>query len=203
MYSGVQFSIYPMTGDFVGVLTGALDALEPYRARLRIETDDVSTLLVGPPEALFPAMRDTFVAAAKSGVHCVLSATVSRGCPGGEDEAICDTPETIGAVAERSQRIAAASEKVAKAPQNGQAVSGQFALYVLGSDTHMPEVASCVDLLDKTGILDKPKHFVTKVKGDAGAVFEGLSEVFMRFGPPEGHITLDVTISANSPSTAA
>ncbi|MCD7060184.1 Ykof family thiamine-binding protein [Pelagibacterium xiamenense] len=203
MYSGVQFSLYPMSGDFVGVITNALGALDPHRERLKIETDDVSTLLVGPPETLFPAMRDIFVAAASSGVHCVLSATVSRGCPGGEDQSICDTEETVGAVADLKDRIASATKKVADAPRTGQPVNGQFALYVLGSDTHMPEVYGCIELLENAGILEKPKHFVTKVEGDAGAVFEGLSEVFLRFGPSEGHVTLDVTISANSPSKTA
>ena len=67
MFSGAQISLYPMADDFVGVILGALGALDPYRDRLRIETDDISTLLVGPPEVLFPALRDLFVAAARSG----------------------------------------------------------------------------------------------------------------------------------------
>ena len=50
------------------------------------ETDDISTLLVGPPDVLFAAMRDLFVFAARSGEHCVLSAAVSRGCPGEPDD---------------------------------------------------------------------------------------------------------------------
>lgn len=53
MFSGAQISLYPMTGEFVGVITGALGALDPYRNQLRIETDDISTLLVGPPDTLF------------------------------------------------------------------------------------------------------------------------------------------------------
>ncbi len=92
MFSGAQVSLYPMTGDFVGVITGALAALDPYRERLRIETDDISTLIVGPPEVLFPALRDLFSAAAATGRHCVLSAAISRGCPGEPDDEICATP---------------------------------------------------------------------------------------------------------------
>ena len=92
MFSGAQISLYPMTDDFVGIILGAIGALDPYRPHFRIETDDISTLLVGPPERLFPAMRDLFVQAATGGVHCVLSATVSRGCSGEPDDPIC-TPE--------------------------------------------------------------------------------------------------------------
>jgi hypothetical protein len=79
MFSGAQVSLYPMSGNFVGIILDAVKALDPYRDRLRIETDDISTLLVGPPETLFAAMHDLFVAAAKTREHCVLSAAVSRG----------------------------------------------------------------------------------------------------------------------------
>src|ERR687890_690105 len=89
MFSGAQVSLYPMTDDFAGVILGAIDALKPYRPTFRIETDDISTLLVGPPDQLFSAMRDLFVAATASGIHCVLAATVSRGCPGEPDDPVC------------------------------------------------------------------------------------------------------------------
>lgn len=89
MFSGAQISLYPMSNDFIGIILGAIDALDPWRDRLRIETDDLSTLMVGPPEILFPAMRDLFVAAARTGVHCTLHATVSRGCPGEPEDPIC------------------------------------------------------------------------------------------------------------------
>ena len=35
MFSGAQISLYPMTDDFVGVILGALGALDPYRDRLQ------------------------------------------------------------------------------------------------------------------------------------------------------------------------
>ena len=76
MFSGAQISLYPMTDDFVGVITHALSALEPHRDRLRIETDDISTLFIGTPDVVFAAMRDLFAAAASSGKHCVLHATI-------------------------------------------------------------------------------------------------------------------------------
>ena len=57
MFSGAQISLYPMSDDFVGIITGALSALDPYREHLRIETDDISTLIVGPPETPLPACR--------------------------------------------------------------------------------------------------------------------------------------------------
>ena len=140
MFSGAQISLYPMADDFVGVILGALGALDPYRDRLRIETDDISTLLVGPPEVLFPALRDLFVAAA------------------------------------------------------------QFSLYVMGTGDHIDEIYGCIDFLKQSGVYDRSKNFCTKLRGDTGAIFSALNEAFCRFGPGAGHVTLDVTVSANSPT---
>ncbi|RWD38909.1 hypothetical protein [Mesorhizobium sp.] len=48
MFSDVQISLYPTTGDFGGVVISAtLDALDLCRNRLRIGTGDISTLPVG------------------------------------------------------------------------------------------------------------------------------------------------------------
>jgi uncharacterized protein YqgV (UPF0045/DUF77 family) len=202
MFSGAQVSLYPMTDDFVGVILGAIGALEPYRPHFRIETDDISTLLVGPPDQLFPAMRDLFLAAAGRGAHCVLAATVSRGCPGEPDDPIC-TP--VGGTSHDQPlevRIANAVKHVREAPTTGQAVAAQFSLYPLGSGHHMDEIYGCIDFLKQSGVFDRSKNFCTKLRGDAGPVFATLSEAFLRFGAPQGHVALDLKVSANSPSAA-
>jgi len=201
MYSGAQVSLYPMSGDFVGIILGALKALDPYRDRLRIETDDLSTLMIGPPEVLFSAMRDLFVAAAKTGAHCVLSAAVSRGCPGGpESDPICGVDKRAGANTPLAGRIEEAVAAVRTAKVTEQLAAAQFALYVMGSDQHMDEIMGCIDFLKQSGTFDRAKNFVTKLRGDSGAVFATLQEALFRFGPVDGHVTLDITVSANSPS---
>src|SRR3954454_2786787 len=129
MFSGAQVSLYPMTDDFVGVILGAISALEPYRFHFRIETDDISTLLVGPPDQLFPAMRDLFLAAVDRGIHCVLAATVSRGCPGEPDDPICTPVNDSRYGQPLEERIAAAIRRVETAPKTGQIVAAQFSLY--------------------------------------------------------------------------
>ncbi|WP_262296162.1 Ykof family thiamine-binding protein [Microvirga sesbaniae] len=202
MFSGAQISLYPMTDDFVDVILGAIGALEPYRPNVRIETDDVSTLIVGPPEQLFPAMRDLFLAASRRGVHCVLAATVSRGCPGEPDDPIC-TPITGSSHDQPlAARIASAVRHVEAAPPTGQVVAAQFSLYPLGSGHHMDEIYGCIDFLKASGVFDRSKNFCTKLRGDAGPVFATLSEAFLRFGAPQGHVALDLKVSANSPSKA-
>ncbi|MCZ4346400.1 YkoF family thiamine/hydroxymethylpyrimidine-binding protein [Devosia neptuniae] len=200
MYFGAQISLYPMTDNFVGVIMSALGALNPYREQLRIETDDLSTLLVGPPEAVIPAMRDMFVAAAKTGVHCTLSATISRGCPGEPHDSRCDSPQLDGPLAPLAKRQAHALQAVLKAPDLACEIAAQFSLYVMGTDDHMDEIYGCIDFLKQSGVLDRPKNFCTRLGGDAGAVFAALEAAICSFGPPQGHVTIDLTASANSPT---
>ncbi len=200
MFSGAQLSLYPMSDDFVGIILGAIKALDPWRASLRVETDDLSTLMVGPPEVLFPAMRDLFVAAAQSGVHVTLHATVSRGCPGEPDDPICTPAGGLPPFAPLADCIAAAQARVAGAAPTGQAVAAQFSLYPLGLGHHMDEIYGCIDFLKASGTFERSKNFCTKLRGDAGPVFETLSQAFTGFGAQAGHVALDVTLSANSPS---
>ncbi len=203
MFTGAQISLYPMSSDFVWIITNALSALDPYREQLRIETDDISTLLVGPPEVVFAAMRDMFSVAGKSGIHCVLSATISRGCPGEPDEAICQTPQLDGPTAPRAERHAEALNALAGAPEKGVEAAAQFSLYVLGTDHHMDEIYGCIDFVKASGVFDRAKNFCTRLKGDAGPVFATLEQAFCQFGPKQGHVTVDLTVSANSPSVLA
>ena len=201
MFSGAQISLYPMSDNYVGIILDALTALDPYRRQCRIGTDDLSTLIVGPPERLFPAMRDLFVQAASGGVHCVLSATVSRGCSGEPDDPICTPAEPAPSEPlSLAARIAAAVRVVAQAPPTGQQVAAQFSLYPLRCADHMAEIGGCIDFLRQSGVFDRTKNFCTRLEGDAGPVFATLSQSFLSFGAPDGHVALDLTVSANSPT---
>jgi hypothetical protein len=202
MMAGAQISLYPMSDDFVDIILGSVKALDPYRDSMRIETDDISTLLIGPPEKLFPAMRDLFVAAAGSGKHVVLRATVSRGCPGEPDDPICTPSIEIGGQGPLPERIEAARQRVGEAKKTGATAAVQFSLYPLGVGHHMDEIWGCIDFLKQSGTFDRAKNFCTRLKGDAGPVFATLSEALLSFGAPEGHVAMDVTVSANSPTAA-
>lgn len=200
MFVGAQVSLYPMTDVFVDVILSSLSALDPWRDRLRIETDDISTLIVGPPEALFPALRDLFIAGSGTGEHVVLRTTLSRGCPGEPDDPICQTTALANPAEPLAQRQASAHAALAEAPETGAPAEAQFSLYVMGAGDHMAEIMGCIDFLKESGTFDRSKNFCTRLKGDAGHVFATLQQAFCRFGPPEGHVTIDLTVSANSPS---
>lgn len=200
MFAGAQVSLYPMTDGFVDVILSSLSALDPWRDRLRIETDDISTLIVGPPEVLFPALRDLYAQAAMTGAHIVLRATLSRGCPGEPDDPICQT----AALANPEEPLASRQDKalaaIAAIPDKGQHADAQFSLYVMGAGDHMVEIMGCIEFLKQSGTFDRSKNFCTRLKGDAGRVFATLQQASCQFGPPNGHVTIDLTVSANSPS---
>lgn len=200
MFSGAQVSLYPMSDDFVGIIIKSIEALDPWRDRLRLETDSLSTLMVGPPEVIFPAMRDLFCAAAQSGVHTTMHATVSRGCPGEPDDPMCapmaGTPRDMSL----ADRIATGQTAVAAAPTMHQEIASQFSLYPLGDGYHMDEIYGCIEFLKASGTFHRSKNFCTALRGDAGPVFETLGQAFTGFGSDAGHLAMDVTVSANSPS---
>ncbi|MHA3978109.1 YkoF family thiamine/hydroxymethylpyrimidine-binding protein [Halovulum sp. GXIMD14794] len=202
MYTGAQVSLYPMTDSFIDIIVTALGALDPYRDRLRMETDDLSTLMIGPPDALIPAMRDLFVSVASTGTHAVMHATLSRGCPGGPQLPGDDSVATTRAEGDLAERQAQARAAVQDAPEVGQTVSAQFSLYVMGQGGHMDEILGCIEFLKDSGVFTVEKNFCSRLDGDAGRVFATISEALYRFGPPDGHVTLDLTVSANSPSLA-
>lgn len=203
MFIGAQVSLYPMTSDFVDVITSGLDALAPYRNKLRIETDAMSTLMVGAPEPLIDAIRDLFVAAARRPDHVTMHVTLSRGCPGEPDDPTCRC-ETLVRAQDQSldERQVLARGAVEAASVMGVGIDVQFSLYVLGQDRHMDEIYGCIDFLKGSGTFLKSKNFCTRLSGDAGLVFETVRQAFLRFGPAEGHVTIDLTASANSPSRA-
>src|SRR6056297_2226651 len=200
MFSGAQVSLYPMSDDFVDIILGAIESLEPWRDRLRLQTDSLSTLMVGPPDILFPAMRDLFCAAARPGVHTTMHATVSRGCPGEPDDPICTPVSGPSRDASVGDRVAACREAVAAMPLLGQHIAAQLSLYPLGVGHHMDEIYGCIEFLKASGTFDRSKSFCTALRGDAGPVFETLGQAFTGFGAEAGHLAMDVTVSANSPS---
>ena len=202
MFIGAQISLYPLCDRFAEVILAAVSALDPYRDRLRIETDDISTLLVGPPEALFPAMQDLFVTPARTGVHTILQATVSRGCPGEPDDPVCRSPVLDRrSVPDADRAIAEAMARLPETPtQTGVPAAAQIALYPLGTAEHMADIAACIGFLRQSGAYDRPKNFCTRLRADAGRLFPVMAEAFLGFGAGQGHTVLTATVSANSPS---
>jgi hypothetical protein len=199
MFSGSQFSLYPMTADFVPAILRGIAALDGYADRIRRETDDLSTLLVGPPELVVRAMRDAFVATATGGGHVVLAGTLSRGCPGESDDPIC-AALPIEPLDPGEDLAARALKRFAPGPHAGLAVAAQISLYPLGTEAHMARIGACIDFLKAARVFDRSKHFCTKLRGDAADVFAAIERCYVDFAPASAHVVLTITVSAGSPS---
>ncbi len=199
MFSGTQFSLYPMTADFVPAIMRGIAALDAYKDQIRRETDDLSTLMVGPPDTIVRAMRDAFIATAGRGGHVVLSGTLSRGCPGESDDPICSA-ETIQPPKPGEDLVQSSIARYQPGPLAGLKTSAQISLYPLGTEAHMARIGACIDFLKAVGVYDKSKHFCTKLKGDAAEVFAAIERSYLDFAPANAHVVLTITVSAGSPT---
>ena len=199
MFSGTQFSLYPMMADFIPAIMRGIAALDAYKGTIRRETDDLSTLMVGPPDKIVQAMRDAFVATASGGGHVVLSGTLSRGCPGESDDPIC-AAEAISAPTPGEDLVAASVARYVPGKLSGIKASAQISLYPLGTEAHMSRIGACIDFLKAVGVFDRSKHFCTKLKGDAAEVFSAIERSYLDFAPANAHVVLTITVSAGSPT---
>ena len=202
MYCGAQISLSVMADNYIEIIMSALTAIDPFRTDLKIETDDMSTLMIGPPPILFSAMNALFTSAAKSKHHVTMHALVSRGCPGGpQDSATESEPSDPSTNLPLPDRKRNALQAVHAAEETGQSIAAQFAYYPLGQPPgYMSEINACIDFIDESGTLERKKNFCTKLRGDGGKVFKTLEGVFSSFAPDDAHVTLDLLLSANSPT---
>lgn len=201
MFSGAQVSLHPMSDRFIEVILSGVDGLKAYDGRIERRTDDLSTELIGPADLLFPAIRDLFAPTARSGLHGVLHATVSRGCPGEPDSGLCRT-ESLERVWTQpfEERRAAALALVRGADETGLRVAAQLSLYPLGTGDHMTAIVDAIALLKDSGLYAGAKHFCSTLRGDLGAVTTALQAVFLHLTPPASHTVLHFQLSANSPT---
>lgn len=64
----------------------------------------------------------------------------------------------------------------------------------------MTQIYSCIEFIRSSGVFSRAKNFCTKLEGDAGKVFATVEQAFLGFVDEDGHVTIDLTVSANSPS---
>jgi len=199
MFSGTQFSLYPMTADFVPAIMRGIAALDAYQGQIRRETDDLSTLMIGPADTIVRAMRDAFIATASGGGHVVLAGTLSRGCPGESDDPIC-TASAIPPPPPGEDLVAASVARYVPGELCGIRIAAQISLYPLGTEAHMARIGACIDFLKAVGVFDRSKHFCTKLKGDAVEVFAAIERCYLDFAPANAHVVLTIIVSAGSPT---
>lgn len=196
MFSGAQFSIYAMSDDFVEVILGGVQALGSPED-LRIETDEVSTLLVGTPKRVFEGLEVAYAQSCRLGSHVVLQAHISRGCPGEPDDPLC-TPVKASGKGESGER----PDPKTIAPL-GIPVNAQYSLYPLATDDYMEIIAAEIDYAKQAGVFDCGKHFCSKLRGDLAVVLAHVYGSFERAAERAGHVVIQLTVSKGSPSEGA
>jgi uncharacterized protein YqgV (UPF0045/DUF77 family) len=178
-----------MTDRFVEVILPAVEKLKLHNS-LKIETDDLSTLVRGEATEVFAAIRDAFMAAAASGSHVVANVLFSRGCPG-EEQCEADASVDQGGYAPGVELDPVADIAQVEA-------AAQYSLYPLGREDYMEQIYGAVAEAKKTGSFTRSKNFCTRLDGPADKLFETIFESFV--GAPASHAVIHATISANSPS---
>ncbi|MEW9500936.1 YkoF family thiamine/hydroxymethylpyrimidine-binding protein [Jeotgalibacillus marinus] len=183
---GCRFSLHPMSDSFVSLINEAFEKVDT--SKTWRFTDDVSTLVRGREEHVFDVVKAMVLHATKTGVHVVLTATFSVGCPGDSDG------DTF--MAEDNIRLNEPNVKNLK-----QYVSSQFALYPMGDPDYMETIMDQVELAKNHGTLNKSVHYASGLHGDIHDVFNTLEDVFNNAKKSNSaHIVMTVNMSINSPS---
>ena len=196
MRMGAQIALYPMSDRFIDVILPCIEAVKGIEG-LGVSSDDLSTLLLGESNLLFTAVRDMFVRAASDGVHVVLTALFSRGCPGDSYCRVCDTRAAAPENLESSEAPPAALAPSSSAGRT--LIAAHYSLYPLGTPDYMNQISAAVAGAREEGSFTASKNFCTRLDGSADTVF---SDLYRGFITAETlHTVLHAAVSANSPST--
>jgi hypothetical protein len=142
-----------MRDDFVPLILSAVEGLD--RLGVEVETDDVSTCLLGEEPNLFEALRVAFGRAACTGAHVVLSATFSAGCPGEPEGDVC-VPRAYDGPSGGEEGWSAEAYRLP------ELVSAQFALYPLGERGYMDTIYGEIERARQAGVVKVVgRHFCT------------------------------------------
>lgn len=188
---GCQFSLYPITDEFVKVILHAIDDIQKDK-NLRVETDDLSTLLLGPSEDVFRALKTCFLRAAASATHIVMQVTFSHGCPGEPEERCC---------IENHTKLAQGSnpKKYKKSKPSHIPASAQFALYPLNESKYMDIIYNEIEKA-KQLVTVSAKHYCTRLDGDALDVFTAIQQSLENSIHQANHVVVTAIISKGSPT---
>lgn len=182
----VQFSLVPAADAFVPIILDAVEGVTAIEG-LKVETDAVSSTLVGGREPVLAALSRTFARASASGAHIVQPLLASHGPAGGE---------TLGATDLNLSGFVAP-------PLSNVKAAAQFLLLPERVDLRPAIEARTQDFLAGLGLATRPKRLVTRVDGDASLVLAALLWLLEKTARSAGETVLQATLVSNSPATEA
>lgn len=193
---GARVSLYPMSDDYIDIITGALADAAPHAEGLEFSTGVVSTFVGGDESRLVAWLAALIGAATRraQGAHLAVSILLSRGCPG---EVTCEL---------RSGPWVSDSPLGAHAV--GVAGTAEWSLYPLpdadpaasGPIQHMEPILAAIEAARASGLHAGSDHYVTRLRGDVGSILALVAQAWRDTGALVQHVTSHVQISINSPS---
>ena len=183
--TGCRFSLSPMSDAYVDIILEAVRQADV--SKVYSLTDELSTMYRGRRQHVLDALKACFTGAYREGVHMVLEATLSKGCPG----------DTEG------ESYLAADDVLQNEPRIRDVhfpVTSKISLYPMGMEDYMPHIAAVVNRAVDLGIYDRSAHYVTVLKGDVQDLFSYFDWVLCYCAEHLGHAVFQVTLSVNSPS---
>ena len=182
----LQFSIHPMTNNFIEIIKGALRGVDT--SNVTMSTDDVATTMIGKQEAVFDAVKAMIIHASKSGSHIAFNGTFSAGCP----SLACELEEP----SEQPVRI-----NQEKYRQCKQYVSAKFALFPLGHSDYTDVINNEIKRLKNSDVYNEFSKNGSGLHGDINRVFSFLEDSFSYVHSSiQSHVIMTVNMSVNSPS---
>lgn len=180
-----DFTLSPMSDDFIEVILGALDKTNT--SKVWMETDDVSTVVRGKSPHVFDVTKAICVYGAQTGKHVSFQARYSFGCPGNEE-----TAAYLSMNDKKEHSFTAEDEKLYAA--------AKFSLYPIGAADFSETILSQIEKMNAYVKVSRVPT-ATKLEGSLTAMFDGLEEVFYAaVGAGADHVAMVVSISMNSPS---
>ena len=150
-------------------------------------TDHLSTVYRGKQIHVVDAVKACFVHAYREGVHMTMEATFTKGCPGDCDADCFMAEDDIRMNEEQIRDI-------------HFPVACKIALYPMGTDSYMKEIAHVVNRAVDLNLYDCSTHYATYLYGDVQDLFNYFDEVTRYCGEKISHYILEATLSVNSPT---
>lgn len=186
---GARFTLSVYDSDYVRIILGAL--AEADATGVTVQTNDISSFVSGPEDAVLTFIRDVIAAAAASGAHLSAAILLSRGCPG---ELQCALPPGVDALG---------SDPLSLEPA-GVRARAHWSLYPLldGGSTgdHMTPIYAAIDQAKAEGVYSGSDHYATRLDGDLAAVLQTAANAWIGVGNVVQHVVTHLTVSINSPS---
>jgi uncharacterized protein YqgV (UPF0045/DUF77 family) len=186
--AGVRFSLYPKVKGEQSLKLAIKTAVSGLSdLGLKVQADDVSSVLLGPTESLFEAMRVAFGRACRveGEPHVAMVCTFSA-----------NSGQELPILPPRTVETETWVEDANRLPSR---IACQFAVYPLGSIKYQETMDQILGETRKSPVFkdDKEYPFCYMLDGDGLEVFDVLQSSFGMAKKQCNHVTMTVTLTAN------